>query len=44
MAHRLSGDDLKALAAMERSTRAGKMQPIIEAASAPCLDALPKAN
>jgi len=44
MADRLSDDDLKALAAMERSASVSKMQPIIEAASAPCLRALPKAN
>jgi hypothetical protein len=44
MADRLSDDDLKTLATMERSARADKMQPIIEAASAPCLRALPKPN
>jgi hypothetical protein len=44
VADRLSDDDLKALATMERSARASKMQPIVEAASAPCLQALPKAN
>jgi hypothetical protein len=44
MADRLSDDDLKALATMERSARAGKIQPIVEAASAPCLKALPSAN
>jgi hypothetical protein len=44
MADRLSDDDLKALATMERSARVSKVQPIVEAASAPCLQALPKAN
>ena len=44
MADRLSDDDLRALATMERSARARKMQPMVEAASAPCLKALPKAN
>jgi hypothetical protein len=44
MADRLSDDDLKGLAAMERSARISKMQPIVEAASAPCLQALPKGN
>jgi hypothetical protein len=44
MADRLTDDDLKALATMERSARASKVQPIVEAASAPCLQALPKAN
>ena len=44
MADRLSDDDLKALATMERSARVNKVQPIVEAASAPCLQALPKAN
>ena len=42
MADRLTDDDLKALATMERSARASKVQPIVEAASAPCLQALPK--
>jgi hypothetical protein len=44
MADRLTDDDLKGLATMERSARASKVQPIVEAASAPCLQALPKAN
>jgi hypothetical protein len=44
IADRLSDDDLKALATMERSARARKMQPMVKAASAPCLKALPKAN
>ena len=44
MADRLSDDDLKALATMEKAARASKMQPMIEAASAPCLKALPKTN
>jgi len=44
IADRLSDDDLKALATMERSARARKMQPMVEAASAPCLKAPPKAN
>jgi len=44
MADRLSDDDLKVLATMERSARASKMQPIVEAASAPCLNALPRTN
>jgi hypothetical protein len=44
MADRLTDDDLKALATMERSARTSKVQPIVEAASAPCLQALPKAN
>ena len=44
MADRPADDNLKALAAMERSARARKMQPMVEAASAPCLKALPKAN
>jgi hypothetical protein len=44
IADRLSDDDLKALATMERSARARKLQPMVEAASAPCLKALPKAN
>lgn len=44
IADRLSDDDLKALATMERSARARKLQPMVEAASALCLKALPKAN
>jgi hypothetical protein len=44
MADRLTDDDLKALATLERSARASKVQPIVEAASAPCLQALPKTN
>ena len=44
MADRLSDDDLKALATMERSARVSKVQPIVEAASAPCLQALPRVN
>jgi uncharacterized protein (DUF924 family) len=44
IADRLSDDNLKALATMERSARARKMQPMVEAASAPCLKTLPKAN
>jgi hypothetical protein len=44
VAGRLSDDDLKTLKAMDKSARTNKMQPIVEAASAPCLEALPKAN
>lgn len=44
MADRLTDADLEGLKAMEKSTRAAKMQPIVEAASAPCLKALPAAN